>query len=165
MSMAGGIYVGGGGPYLPLVGGRMTGDIQMGANSLRTTDHLLQQEDAAFLQLRNALDTLYSNLRLNQLGVGGGIFDATGGAFLNAFNSDNQPWIFNCRDNGVGLIEVARLQGAADPYFQATLPMRILPVATGALPGTPVEGMLAYDGTVHKLKVYTGAGWETVVSA
>jgi hypothetical protein len=32
-------------------------------------------------------------------------------------------------------------------------------------PASPTEGMLYYDSTAHKLKVYTGAAWETVTSA
>jgi len=35
----------------------------------------------------------------------------------------------------------------------------------GSAPGTPVEGDVYYDSTDHKLKVYTGAAWETVSSA
>jgi len=34
-----------------------------------------------------------------------------------------------------------------------------------AAPGSPGEGYLYYDSTAHKLKVYTGGGWETVSSA
>ena len=41
----------------------------------------------------------------------------------------------------------------------------LIPVATTDLPSTPVEGMIVYDATDNKLKVYTGAAWETVVSA
>ena len=34
-----------------------------------------------------------------------------------------------------------------------------------AEPATPAEGMLYYDATANKLKVYTGAAWETITSA
>lgn len=30
---------------------------------------------------------------------------------------------------------------------------------------TPQEGMISYDATLHKLKVYTNTGWQTVTSA
>jgi len=33
-----------------------------------------------------------------------------------------------------------------------------------AEPSTPAEGDVYYDSTAHKLKVYTGAAWETVSS-
>jgi len=36
--------------------------------------------------------------------------------------------------------------------------------ATGSLPGSPEAGTLAYDTTVNKLKVWTGAAWETITS-
>jgi len=37
--------------------------------------------------------------------------------YISAQNADNATTIFRARDNGVGLVEVARLQGAADPYM------------------------------------------------
>jgi len=60
------------------------------------------------------------------------------------------------------LAEVARLQGAADPYFQVTLPMVLKP---SSAPGTPVEGHFYYDSVAKKLKFYNGTAWETVTSA
>lgn len=35
----------------------------------------------------------------------------------------------------------------------------------GTAPGSPTEGMVYYDSTLHKLKVYTGSAWETITSA
>jgi hypothetical protein len=32
-------------------------------------------------------------------------------------------------------------------------------------PSSPTEGDMYYDSTAHKLKVYTGSGWETITSA
>jgi hypothetical protein len=34
-----------------------------------------------------------------------------------------------------------------------------------AEPAAPVEGMVYYDSGANKLKVYTGAAWETITSA
>ena len=34
-----------------------------------------------------------------------------------------------------------------------------------AEPGTPDEGMVYYDSTANKLKVYTGSSWETITSS
>uniref|UniRef100_A0A6M3LAU4 Uncharacterized protein n=1 Tax=viral metagenome TaxID=1070528 RepID=A0A6M3LAU4_9ZZZZ len=87
---------------------------------------------------------------------------ATG--YLSAGNSDGWLTIIRARDTGVGLLEIGRLVGAADPYFQI-FPLLLKPVATGSLPGTPLEGMLVYDDTTNKLKVYNGSNWETVNSA
>ena len=70
--------------------------------------------------------------------------------------------ILKARDNGVTLVEVARLQGAADPYLQATLPMVLKPSSE---PGTVVEGHFWYDSTAKKLKFYNGTAVETVTSA
>ena len=80
-------------------------------------------------------------------------------------DADANVILFKARDSGVGMVEIARGVGAPDPYFQMTLAMRLLPIPTASLPATPVEGMLAYDDTTNKLKVYNGAAWETVTSA
>lgn len=79
-------------------------------------------------------------------------------------NTDDTYFVFQARDSGVGLVEVGRVQGAADPYMQFTLAPVFLPVATGSLPATPVEGMMTYDATLNKMVVWTGAAWETVTS-
>lgn len=44
------------------------------------------------------------------------------------------------------------------------LAITLLNTATGSLPAGP-EGSIAYDVTLHKLVVWTGAAWETVTSA
>ncbi len=64
------------------------------------------------------------------------------------------------KDTGVGRVEVARLQGAADPYLQFTLTPRFTPIATASLPGTPVEGMATYDDTKNAMTYYDGAAWK-----
>jgi len=89
----------------------------------------------------------------------------TNSPLLAARNFDTAYLRFGARDTGVATVEVARVQGAADPYFQATLPMVLKPVVTASLPATPVEGMIAYDNTLNKLVVYNGAAWETITSA
>jgi hypothetical protein len=94
------------------------------------------------------------------LWLAGQLIAIASGIIVNAQNADNSNWIFNGRDNGVGLIEVARLQSADDPYWQFTN-MRLLP---GAAVGTPLEGFLYYDSASHKLMVRAAAGWETVTS-
>ncbi len=141
------------------------GDITLGANKLKTTSLLLKELDANTLAVRNLADSAYKKLYVSLLTAASGVSLLADGAGIAAYNSDGAYAAFTARDTGVDAVEVARLQGAADPYFQATLPMRILPVATTALPATPVEGMLAYDVTAHKLKVYVAAAWETIVSA
>jgi len=44
----------------------------------------------------------------------------SGDWIIQTYNGDDNKVTFKARDNGVALVEVARLQGAADPYFQAT---------------------------------------------
>src|SRR4030042_1124046 len=141
-----------------------SGEITLGANNILFTDIRLKQVTAALFGIRNLADNAYLGLILDTVSCQSVFSLATAGA-LTTGNDDNDYMLFKSRDSGVGLVEVARLVGAADPYLQMTLAMRLLPIATASLPATPVEGMLAYDDTVNKLKVYNGAAWETVTSA
>ena len=38
-------------------------------------------------------------------------------------------------------------------------------IVTTDTPGTPAEGHMRWDGTAHKLQIYSGTAWETVTSA
>ncbi len=41
----------------------------------------------------------------------------------------------------------------------------VMNIATANLPAAPKEGTLVYDATTNKLKVWTGAAYETITSA
>jgi hypothetical protein len=97
----------------------MLGDINIGANKLKTTNLLLKQGDADTFYIRTLADDDYKNLTLSFLrAIGGGRFDGATyfNAPMNAGSSDDAYIQINAKDNGVGLVEVARFQGAADPY-------------------------------------------------
>ncbi len=126
----------------------------MGANKLRTTSHLMKEVDAYYMALRNIADNDYSNLQLKYLSIFDSIWGQVSGAFLTTKNEDVSNFAFKARDTGVAVIEVARLQGAADPYFQATLPMRLSPTAA-ALPA--VEGMIGYNSGDDTLRLRRAA--------
>ena len=134
----------------------MSGDISLGANRLRTTNLLLKEDNPTNLAIRNAADAAYLDLTIDDLNLASRIFGSAG-SYLAASDADAGVFTFQARDTGVGLIEVARMVGAADPYFQMTLAMRLNPLA--ALPGTPVEGMLGYDNTDNQVKAYNGVSW------
>jgi len=136
------------GVYLPLTGGTMAGDIQMGANKLKTTDLLLKQEAATIMALRDLADANYVQLAIAQLRAYGGIAFFDNGLYIQTRNADDEFYYLRARDNGVAQVEVARIQSAADAYFQATLPMVLLPVA---IPGTLVEGHFGYDSVIDRL--------------
>jgi hypothetical protein len=84
------------------------------------------------------------------------------GSILRPLNTDNTYFRIQARDNDVGLVEVARVQGAADPYFQMTLACVFNPTTQ---PGTPVKGMVFYNTTTNKLNLYNGTAWEIITSA
>ncbi len=123
-------------------------DIVIGANKIKMTSHLLKEDDPTWLAIKNAADDAYSRLKILTLGVSFSIDCITDGVYITAPNIDNNHFDFKARDNTVGRVEVARLQGAADPYFQMTLPQVLTP---GTAPGTLVEGHFWYLAADDKL--------------
>lgn len=148
------------------------GDISLGANKLIVNALLIKNIGNDYLMVRDSGDSVYKNVICSQCYAESSLFLENGAitlfsdtSYLTPRDADGTVFLIKARDTGVGLVEVARVVGAADPYFQATLPLRLLPIVTASLPGTPVEGMIAYDNTLNKLVVYNGSAWETVSSA
>jgi len=147
--------------YLPLAGGTMTGDITMsgadillGANKIKTTNCLIRESATGHLLVRNFADDDYKDISAHYIRSLGGFYNDITPSTFNAHNVDDGYVILKTRDNGVGLVEIARLVGAADPYFQATLPMRLNPTAA-ALPA--VEGMIGYNSGDDTLRLRRAA--------
>jgi len=138
----------------------MNGDISMGANKLKTTNHLIKEEDATWAALRNAADDAYSRIKLLTLGFSNDIRALSDALSIDSPDVDDNYLRFRARDNGSAVAEVARLQGAADPYFQATLPMVLNP---SAAPGTLVEGHFWYDATADKIKYRDASATRTLI--
>lgn len=147
------------GAYLLLTGGTLSGDLNIGANKLKTTDLLIMQWSADYWALRDDGNTLWKDLILRYLDLRDSIKSGVDGGGLLAKNTDGNFFAFKARDSGEGWVEVARLQGAADAYFQATLPMVLLPASE---PGTLVEGHFWYCDTAKKLKYRDDAAVQTV---
>ena len=128
-------------------------------------DILLKPAASNYLAVRNSADSSNVNLDCATVRYSSGIKPASSNLSIQSIDSDNGYLKITARDNGVGLVEVARIVGAADPYFRMTLPLQLNPIATTSLPDSPVEGMITYDATLNKLVVFVGASWETVTSA
>jgi len=136
--------------FLPLAGGTMAGDLNIGAHKLKTTNCLIREEaDPAFMGIRNAADDDYRSLVAHVLDCRSYLSFTSGGS-IRARNYDDAAVVIQARNNTVGLAEVARYQGAADPYFQATLPMVLKPSAT---PGALVEGHFWYREDEDRLAI------------
>lgn len=162
------------------------GDVSIGANKLKTTNLLLKEAASTQIDLKNAADNDWKDLRVGHL------FPDS----LATLNGDDAYTLLEARDNGVGLVEVARLAGGADPKLEIkagkltdTLNANGQAINTvggisfystsssiqnGSLfkmkvttdaKATPEEGDLKWDGTNHKLQVYNGSAWETVSSS
>ena len=138
------------------------GEIDLNGHQLKNTNFLIKTDAGYDMVVRNAADSNYGSMRGESLYLESQLILVDDGATIDAHNIDNKHVKFRAQDNGVGFAEVARLQGAADPYFQATLPMVLNP---SSQPGTMVEGHFWYDSTAKKLKFYNGTGVETVTSA
>lgn len=94
-----------------------SGDLYLGANHYRTTNLALYEGNANTIWLRDSTLAAYRDFRCNVLYPDGGIGHLWGNYYIQTVNADNGVLYLKARDNGVGTIEVARLQGAADPYF------------------------------------------------
>ena len=100
-------------------GATFAGDVLIGANLLKTTNHAIKQIDATWLGVRDAADTDYSGLAVQffEIRSGGYISLSGNGDQIRGPNTDGHYASITARDTGVGLVEVARIAGAADPYF------------------------------------------------
>ena len=132
------------------------GNLGIGANALKSTDVLIKEGDANTWYIRDVADTGFKNIKLEMIELNNSLISRVNGGFLQADDVDGHFFRFFARDTGVGQAEVAYLQGAADPYFKFVLPPVI---SKTALPGTPVDGHIAYDSADGCLKQYQGASW------
>ena len=128
--------------YLPLAGGTMTGDIDLLLNSLLTTNHRVEDESSSWFRLRNRGDTDWGNLKIGSVGIYNHIYWQVTAKTVQAANSDDAYIKIMARDNGVGVVEIARLQGGADPSFRIGNDGNVLVGTYGGLIGffdaTPV---------------------------
>jgi hypothetical protein len=93
-------------------------DLSIGANKLKTSALSIHEgADATYLEIWNLAETSKQNFSAAGLVVSSFlILDVN--APIQAANADGYYVPFKARDTGVNLAEVARLQGAADPYVQ-----------------------------------------------
>lgn len=140
--------------------GHMAGDINIGADKLIFTDALLKYDATYKLVLKNAADDAYTTMRLASIYVNTGVYFVASAGYFSAKSETNAYVVLRAEDTSVGLVEVARLQGAADPYFQATLPVVLNPSAE---PGALVEGHFWYDATGDVLKYRDASAVKTVM--
>lgn len=147
---------------LPLTGGTLTGDLSIGAHKLKTTDLSFAQVTAATMGLKDDTGTDYKNLKVDHINPVTALSAQQQGTAIEAQDVAARHLLFKAR-GAAALEEIARLQGAAaGAYFQATLPMRLLPTAA---PGTPLEGHYWYDDTDKKLQYYDDVGEKVVGTA
>ena len=151
---------------IPMAGFGLTGcgDIVIGANGLRTTSLRLGEADAITMGIMNLAMTLYRDLTIASLNFTTGVRSDTLSASIMVRAIDNSNILLMARDNGVGMVEIARLQSAADAYFQAggTNAFRATqadligffgaaPVGQQVDPGSRAEGGADNDGEARQV--------------
>jgi len=151
------------------------GDINIGANKLKTTDLLIKQGWTGGFSIRDAADTTHKSLALNWIMPYAG-FDAQSTiSKISAKNEDGAYIIGQARKTGVGVTEIFRMVGAAEPRFKFTLPAQMYRDAgdyggnfSTYTPPTGVEGdmIVAEDTNVgapgRRIYVYSGGAWRYV---
>jgi hypothetical protein len=96
------------------------GDINIGTNKLTTGNVCIMQDDVNGFKIRNATDTFYKNFVVGDFfSTGKFTIFSDAGLLVAGTGADNGYVSIKAKDNGVGPVEVARFQGAADPYFLA----------------------------------------------
>jgi len=103
--------------YLPLAGGTMTGDITLGANLLKYTNVAIKEDGATVIGMYDAAGLNYRSVALDDIQPIGSLQFQVDAEEISAPDADDDYTIIKARDNGVGLTEVARISGAADPTF------------------------------------------------
>lgn len=95
------------------------GNLTLAANKLKFTDILLKEDAYDMLAIRNAADSAYRGLVVGDVGLwlAGKINFLTSGLTIEGNGIASESIIFKINDTGVGEVEVARLQGDAEPYF------------------------------------------------
>lgn len=96
----------------------MTGDIEIGANKVKTSNLSLLELDANRFQFRNSANSAYKGIVVASIDFSGDLGAFSDGVSLNAIGDDNGYLLFKAKDNGVGLVEIARVIGGVDPLFQ-----------------------------------------------
>lgn len=103
--------------YLELTGGTLTGDLGIGAHRIKTTNLLVKQIDVNTLAVKTVADDAYRSLQLLNLYLGASIRFSLNGQSITAPDVDDNYLRFLARKSGVGLADVAKLQGGATPTF------------------------------------------------
>jgi hypothetical protein len=94
----------------------------VGGTRLRVGELLLKEVAASELHIRDGNDTTLKHLVCSALYPSTIDFWYNSGARIDARDEDGSSITLRARDTGVGLVEVAKAVGAAEPHFHLTHP-------------------------------------------
>jgi len=150
-------------------------DINIGLRRLRTTSHLLREIDTASLGLRSSYDVDDRKFKAREFHASANIYYTGSVGYFQAMYSDGAYVMFRARRSGAGMVEVARLLGAAEPRFKFTQPATLYRDAGDYggnfslyNPPTGTEGdiIIAEDTNAtapgRRIYVYSGGAWRYV---
>ena len=92
------------------------GDITIGANKILSTNMLIKEGDTFTWYIRNAADDTFVHVHMNRCYLESELLLKNGSAIWIS-DYDGTYITGEARKNGVGRVEVWRMQGAANPYF------------------------------------------------
>jgi len=103
----------------------MVGDIELGANKLKTTDLAFYQWSTSSFALRDATDTYFRGLVLSEAYLTAELKVTSaqsfmGSTYFSAYNADGGWLVGRARKTGIGLQEIWRMVGAAEPHLLLT---------------------------------------------
>lgn len=141
----------------------VSGDISIGANKLKTTSLYLVEDAVTGFGARLISNNSKVDIAMRNVYFTTDIVSTdNAAAYIKSYNGDGGYIALHARDTGVGLVEVARMMGAADPYFG-------IGVDGSALKGT-YAGLLGFfaatpvaqqTGTAAQIVNYATPGLDT----
>jgi len=100
----------------------------------------------------------YDNAALNIFGQGtGSVCLGTSLACRWFVSAATGAWL----PNEGNTYDIASNAARVKTVYAATTDAKVHQYSVGPLPASPVEGMCAWDGAVHKLKCYDGSAWQS----
>lgn len=139
-----------GGTGVGVIGGNLHLYLHASHDSVFEYYKILPYEDDLYFRTSTDVDYLILKGAELRVEVYQDLMFAADAKSLSANDNDSDYLMFKARDNGVGLVEVARLVGAADPYFTIS--------KAGTITPTTADGFDLGSTSLEWANIYVGSG-------